>query len=74
MANTGLPDSGGSQFFIALDDIDLPPAYSVFGRVVDGWDALDRIAAVPLGLSPTDPSPSRPLETIYLERVEVLGS
>jgi cyclophilin family peptidyl-prolyl cis-trans isomerase len=73
MANSGLPDSGGSQFFIALADIDLPPNYTVFGRVVDGFDALAAIAAVPMGPNPPDPVNSRPLETIYLERVEVVG-
>ncbi|MFH1329111.1 MAG: peptidylprolyl isomerase [Actinomycetota bacterium] len=73
MANSGAPESGGSQFFIALDDIGLPPNYTVFGRVVDGFDALVRIAALPMGLNPPDPTNSRPLETVYLERVEVAG-
>ena len=67
MANSGLPNSGGSQFFIALDDIGLPPNYTVFGRVVDGFDVLERIAALPMAPNPPDPVPSRPLETIYLE-------
>jgi peptidylprolyl isomerase len=73
MANSGLPNSGGSQFFIALDDIGLPPNYTVFGRVVDGFDTLERIAALPMAASPPDPVPSRPLETIYLETVEIVG-
>jgi cyclophilin family peptidyl-prolyl cis-trans isomerase len=73
MANSGLPDSGGSQFFIALEDIDLAPNYTVFGRVVDGFDALERIAAVPMASNPPDPVPSRPMETIYLETVEIAG-
>lgn len=73
MANSGAPESGGSQFFIALDDIGLPPAYTVFGRVIEGFDALEQIAAVPMGPNPGDPVPSRPLETVYLERVEVAG-
>ena len=73
MAKTPAPNSGGSQFFIALDDIGLPPNYTVFGRVVDGFDTLERIAALPMGPNPPDPVDSRPLETIYLERVEVAG-
>ncbi len=73
MANSGLPNSGGSQFFIALDDIGLPPNYTVFGRVVDGFDTLERIAALPMAPNPPDPAPSRPLETIYLETVEIVG-
>ena len=73
MAKSTLPNSAGSQFFIALGDIDLPPKYTVFGRVLDGFDALEAIAAVPLAPNPPDPVNSRPLETIYLERVEVVG-
>ena len=33
MANTGQPDSGGSQFFIVYQDTPLPPQYTVFGKV-----------------------------------------
>ena len=73
MANSGLPESGGSQFFIALDDIDLPPSYTVFGRVLEGFDVLELIAAVPMAPNRGDLINSRPLETVYLERVEVLG-
>jgi cyclophilin family peptidyl-prolyl cis-trans isomerase len=73
MANSGIPESGGSQFFIALENIDLSPAYTVFGAVVGGFEVLEAIAALPMGASPPDPVNSRPLETVYLERVEVLG-
>jgi cyclophilin family peptidyl-prolyl cis-trans isomerase len=73
MANTGAPGSGGSQFFIALDDISLPPSYTVFGEVVEGLDVLDRIASIPMGPNPPDAVASRPLETVYLERVEIVG-
>ena len=33
MANTGQPNSGGSQFFIVYKDTQLPPSYAVFGQV-----------------------------------------
>jgi peptidyl-prolyl cis-trans isomerase B (cyclophilin B) len=33
MANTGQPDTGGSQFFIVYGDTQLNPAYTVFGKV-----------------------------------------
>lgn len=32
MANSG-PNTNGSQFFIVLDDSDLPPSYTVFGTI-----------------------------------------
>ena len=43
MANAG-PDTNGSQFFICLDDVGLPPAYTVFGEVTAGMDVVDDIA------------------------------
>ena len=33
MANTGQPDTGGSQFFIVYQDTPLPPQYTVFGHI-----------------------------------------
>jgi cyclophilin family peptidyl-prolyl cis-trans isomerase len=53
MANAG-PNTNGSQFFICLDDVRLPHAYTIFGDVIDGMDAVDAIAALPLaGERPT---------------------
>ncbi|MEY2665703.1 MAG: Peptidyl-prolyl cis-trans isomerase-like 1 [Candidatus Parcubacteria bacterium] len=73
MANTGQPDSGGSQFFINLVDnvgldYDKPPMQSshpVFGRVVKGMDIVDEI-----GKTETNPS-DVPLDPIVIEKVEV---
>ena len=61
MANAG-PNSNGSQFFICLDDVDLPPNYTVFGRVTDGMDVVDRIAGLPL-------RGSSPVQTVFVESV-----
>ena len=53
MARTNNPDSATSQFFINhKDNIPLnyagksKPGYAVFGKVVDGMDVVDAIAAV----------------------------
>jgi cyclophilin family peptidyl-prolyl cis-trans isomerase len=72
MANAG-PGTTGSQFFIVLDTVDLAPQYSIFGRVVEGLDVLDRLQDVPLGRAAgsPDPSPSTPLETIYINAVTI---
>jgi peptidyl-prolyl cis-trans isomerase B (cyclophilin B) len=73
MANAG-PGTTGSQFFILFGDAEwLPPTFTIIGTVVDGFDTLDRIEQIPLGSSPNgpDPSPSTPLESLYIESVTV---
>lgn len=63
MANAG-PDTNGSQFFICLEDVPLPHAYTIFGRVVEGMDVVDAIAALPR-------RGERPIEDVALEGIEV---
>ena len=45
MANTGAPNSGGSQFFIVYNTSQLPPKYTVFGTVATGMSVIDSVAA-----------------------------
>ena len=50
MARTQEPNSQGSQFFVVLDDaakesLDAARTYVIFGRVVEGMDVVDAIAA-----------------------------
>jgi cyclophilin family peptidyl-prolyl cis-trans isomerase len=75
MANSG-PGTSGSQFFIMLSDGRLPPTFSVFGEVIDGFEVLDRIGEIPLGERRLglNVEASVPLETLYLERVTIQGS
>ena len=55
MARTGVVDSATSQFFINISSNDFLNhggrdfGYAVFGRVSDGMDVVDAIAAVPTG-------------------------
>jgi len=44
MANAG-PNTNGSQFFIMLEDVQLPPLYTIFGKVTKGLDVVDQIRA-----------------------------
>jgi peptidylprolyl isomerase len=49
MANTGAPNSGGSQFFITYSrQAGLDGKYTVFGEVIEGMDVADK-------LTPRDP-------------------
>jgi peptidylprolyl isomerase/peptidyl-prolyl cis-trans isomerase B (cyclophilin B) len=44
MARAANPDSAGSQFYICLDDARfLDRQYTVFGQMIDGFEALDAI-------------------------------
>lgn len=62
MANAG-PNTNGSQFFICLADVGLPHAYTIFGRVTEGMDAVDAIADLPRdGERPTEDAVIRSVE------------
>jgi cyclophilin family peptidyl-prolyl cis-trans isomerase len=71
MANTGQSGSTGSQFFIALAATGLDPSYSPLGTVVDGDTTLDAIAAVPVGPNAAGNENSRPLQTVYINSVQI---
>ncbi len=48
MARSADPDSAGSQFFICVADVShLDGQYTVFGEVVEGMDAVDKIVSQP---------------------------
>ncbi|MEO7430136.1 MAG: peptidylprolyl isomerase [Acidimicrobiales bacterium] len=59
MANTGQPDTGGSQWFIVVGDggKQLTPTYSVFGHVTKGQDVVDAINK--LGDAATNGTPTK---------------
>jgi cyclophilin family peptidyl-prolyl cis-trans isomerase len=72
MANTGRPNSGGSQFFLNtvhnayLDWFSPGPSkHPVFGKVIEGMDVLKKIESTPTG--PGD----RPVEPVQMIRVTV---
>jgi dolichyl-diphosphooligosaccharide--protein glycosyltransferase len=62
MARTMDPNSAGSQFFIVLNDSKfLDNQYTVFGKVIEGMDVVDRIANLPTNAmdQPNNPNLAR---------------
>ena len=79
MARTNVVDSATSQFFIntannarTLDNTGTDPqsyGYAVFGKVIEGMDVVDKIAAVPT--KNQGPHGDVPVEPIVIESVTV---
>ncbi|KAH8872327.1 Peptidyl-prolyl cis-trans isomerase-like 3 [Schistosoma japonicum] len=66
MANNG-PDSNGSQFFITYSkQTMLDMKYSIFGKVIDGWDVLDELER-----SPVEEKTYKPLTDIHIQNITI---
>lgn len=67
MARSMFPDSAGSQFFIMHQDAPhLDGAYAAFGRVTEGMDTVDKIAAVATDYSDR-PKEDQVMKTVTVE-------
>jgi peptidyl-prolyl cis-trans isomerase B (cyclophilin B) len=66
MANAG-PNTNGSQFFVvtAEEASWLDGKHTVFGRVTDGMDVVDRISELPRDAH------DRPREDVVIERIDL---
>ena len=63
----GKPDSAGAQFFVCVtDQAALDGKYTVFGRVSEGMDVVQKISEAPLG-----PDGATPAERITIATVEI---
>jgi cyclophilin family peptidyl-prolyl cis-trans isomerase len=69
--------SGNAQFYVNLvDNPDLDPlptrwGYTVFGKVVQGMDVVDRIGVTPTGASGPFKSDT-PLKPVIIEKIEIV--
>lgn len=65
MANSG-PDTNGSQFFITYDkQVHLDGKYTIFGKVLEGFDTLDRLEQLPVDKK------HRPIDPVYINSVTI---
>jgi len=78
MARTNNPDSATSQFFINHKDnpnlnyVDAGnPGYAVFGKVVEGMETVDKIAAVKT--TQQGPHADVPVEPVVIKSVKVIS-
>jgi cyclophilin family peptidyl-prolyl cis-trans isomerase len=74
MANTGQPNSGGSQFFINTVHNDFldwftpgPSKHPVFGKVIEGMDVVQRIQNTPTAAG------DRPKTPVKMNKVTIQG-
>lgn len=66
MARSGHPDSAGSQFFLMHQDSPhLDGQYAAFGKIIEGLDAVDRIADTQTDMG------DRPVQDIVMKEVTV---
>ncbi|WP_267245818.1 peptidylprolyl isomerase [Streptomyces sp. PR69] len=62
MANTGAPDSGGSQFFLVYKDSKLTPTYTPFGTMdKDGLKLVQDVAKAGVEGGASDGAPKKPV-------------
>ena len=67
MARSMMPDSAGSQFFIMHEDAPhLDGNYAAFGKVVEGIEVVDEIAAVRTDYN------DKPLEAQVMKKVTIV--
>jgi peptidyl-prolyl cis-trans isomerase B (cyclophilin B) len=71
MANTGQPDSNGSQFFMVYKNTSLPPDYTPFGKIVTGLNILQNVGSQGYGPPLSSAGGGAPKEKVEIESVTI---
>ena len=71
MANTGAPDSNGSQFFLVYQNSSLPPDYTPFGKIVSGLNILQDVGKRGYGPPLNSAGGGAPKESVEIESVTI---
>ena len=71
MANTGAPDSNGSQFFLVYRNSSLPPSYTPFGKIVSGLNILQNVGKRGYGPPLNQAGGGAPKESVEIESVTI---
>ncbi len=66
MANTGRPNTGGSQFFITVAPTPwLNGKHAIFGKVVENYDVVDQISQVKTGRN------DKPVKDVIINKIQI---
>jgi peptidyl-prolyl cis-trans isomerase B (cyclophilin B) len=70
MANTGQPDSNGSQFFLVYKNTTEAPSYTPFGTIVSGLNIIQKVAKAGSD-NAIAPGDGHPKEKVEIESVTI---
>jgi peptidyl-prolyl cis-trans isomerase B (cyclophilin B) len=71
MANTGQPDTNGSQFFFVYKTTDLPASYTPFGTITSGLSIIQKVAKAGSDNSSGTAGDGHPKEKVQIDSVTI---
>jgi peptidyl-prolyl cis-trans isomerase B (cyclophilin B) len=71
MANSGAPDTNGSQFFLVFQNTSLSPSYTPFGHVVSGLNILQNVGKRGFGAPLNPAGGGAPKEKVQIDSVTI---